>query len=391
MIKYKKSLVFIMAILLFAACSEDPTANNEEVDPEILSVRLDQQWDLSSSEIALIEVKVSDPQGPADLKNVVLKVKNISAETVFTDSLYDDGGLNGSNDLIAGDGVFRNVFLPVDVTLKEGDYTFVFEVMDKAGHAAENLEQPVTFLALAQASVTKIDAPSLLPSGSGPIIITAIAAIKDNAFGAVKMFMDLRQNNQSVLSKPIQMANDGNTANSGDLLAGDSVYTYKMDSTFAAGKQGTYTLRFYAQNNVGAKSDAIVQEIILENKVGKILLTTVPESITRPAEGFAQALITAKINDPQGLADIDSVYFNSSKPDGNPASGNPFVMVDNGLAFNIANPFVEAGDAVEEDGTFSLTILVDNNNSPGVYTFTFYLRDKAGNLSSAHIDSIEVK
>jgi Bacterial Ig-like domain len=387
-----KIIFTILTLILFAqSCSDEPTAPQEEVNPEIISVRIDEQWDLSSGEITLIEAKVSDPQGPADLKNVVLKVKNTSAETVFTDSLYDDGGLNGSNDLIAGDGVFRNVFLPIDITLKEGDYTFVFEVMDKAGHAAENLEQPVTFLALAQASVTKIDAPALLPSGSGPIIITATAAIKGNAFGAVKIFMDLRQNNQSVLSKPIRMANDGNTAGSGDLLAGDSLYTYKMDSTFAAGKQGTYTLRFYAQNNVGAKSDAIDQEIILENKVGKVLLTTVPESITRPATGFAQALITAKINDPQGLADIDSVYFNSGKPDGNPASGNPFVMVDNGLPFNIANPFVEAGDAVEEDGTFSLTILVDNTNLPGVYTFTFYLRDKAGNLSSAVIDSIEVK
>ncbi len=128
------------------------------------------------------------------------------------------------------------------------------------------------------------------------------------------------------------------------------------------------------------------------NSPGKILWVEVPDSMQIPPEGkFRKALVKAAVEDPDGLSDVDSVYFYSRKPDGTLANkGLPLLMVDNGKPFNINNPWVEAGDEKAGDGIYSLTILIDNSAPVGKFYFTFYMRDKAGHLSPSVIDSVEV-
>ncbi len=128
------------------------------------------------------------------------------------------------------------------------------------------------------------------------------------------------------------------------------------------------------------------------NEPGKILWVEVPDSIQVPPEGtFNKALVKAAVEDPDGLSDVDSVYFYSRKPDGTLANnGHPLPMVDNGQPFNISNPWVDAGDEKAQDGIYSLTIIIDNQAQVGRYYFTFYMRDKAGHLSESVVDSIEV-
>ncbi len=125
---------------------------------------------------------------------------------------------------------------------------------------------------------------------------------------------------------------------------------------------------------------------------GQIVKTEVPDSIAIPPAGyFNRALVKAWVEDPDGLSDVDSVYFFSQKPNGEYANGGkPFPLVDNGMPFNIQNPWEEAGDEKAGDGIYSLSILVPNDAQTGRYLFTFYMRDKAGNLSEAKVDSIEV-
>ena len=129
-----------------------------------------------------------------------------------------------------------------------------------------------------------------------------------------------------------------------------------------------------------------------KNVPGRILWVDVPDSIAIPPAGyFNKALVTAAVQDSNGLDDVDSVYFYSKKPDGTMANnGRPLVMVDNGKPFNISDPWEQAGDEQAGDGIFSLTILIDNSAQAGRYYFTFYMRDKGGNLSESVVDSIEV-
>lgn len=129
-----------------------------------------------------------------------------------------------------------------------------------------------------------------------------------------------------------------------------------------------------------------------ENFPGSITKTEVSDSIRLPQPGYLNAtLVKAWVEDPNGLKDVDSVYFYSQKPDGSMANGGyPLYMVDNGEPFSLANPWISAGDEEKGDGVYSLTILIEANNQIGIYKFTFYMKDESGELSEAVVDSIEV-
>jgi hypothetical protein len=79
-------------------------------------------------------------------------------------------------------------------------------------------------------------------------------------------------------------------------------------------------------------------------------------------------LLSVRAQDPQGPADIRIVYFNTTKPDGNPSSGNPFKMFDDGLH----------GDVTAGDGIYSLAIVISQSNALGAYRFDFFAEDKSG-------------
>ena len=68
-------------------------------------------------------------------------------------------------------------------------------------------------------------------------------------------------------------------------------------------------------------------------------------------------------------------------------------MVDNGLPFDDqGNVFIYTGDEFAGDGIYSLSILIfgDPETLLGKYIFSFYIRDKVGNLSNVVRDSIIV-
>lgn len=383
-----RNIIIALSILLLA-CSEEPTIPKSGSDPQIISLRMPDRWNLNSADSSLVEIKVIDPQGFADLDSAIMQVFNSSSQQIFKGELFDDGGLSGSADLIAGDGVFRNLFLGTDISDDSGDFLFTFNISDKLGNAAAEFTKSVQFSfneGPVLKSATLIDT---LKSGSGPLVLNAVVVDPDSPPGNISVFIDLLLD----LDDPDEMANDGNLAESGDVFANDSVYSLKIDSTFAAGKSGLYTMVFTAQDEFGVESNTIQNEIFIENKKGRLLEYSIPDNISRPSQSgvFTETLFTVKTSDPQGLKDIDIVYFNFTFPDGNPANNNPFIMVDNGRPFNISDPFNQAGDLVPDDGTYSITFLVNNQNQVGTYLFEFFMRDIAGNLAESILDSIEVK
>jgi hypothetical protein len=133
--------------------------------------------------------------------------------------------------------------------------------------------------------------------------------------------------------------------------------------------------------------------IFIGNTPPQIQNVVVPDTMNRPVTvgAYNRKLISAQVYDAQGLGDIDSVYFYSRKPDSTFANnGQPILLVDNGYPFNPNNPGVETGDQKAGDGIYSFSLLVTSDTLTGFYTFTFYVRDKAGNLSAALIRTLEI-
>ncbi len=172
----------------------------------------------------------------------------------------------------------------------------------------------------------------------------------------------------------------------GDDSAGDGIFSSQIIFTNTA-LPGIYVFTFQAEDKAGGLSENAVDSMRLHKEAeepdlgpARIVSTDLPDSLQIPGL-TAEALVKALVEDPDGLQDIESVYFYSRKPDGTMANGgNPIYMFDD----------ASSGDETANDGIYSTGILITNSSQSGRYVFTFYALDKVGHLSDAETDSIEV-
>jgi len=156
-----------------------------------------------------------------------------------------------------------------------------------------------------------------------------------------------------------------------DTVAGDSRYSAKFLPSNGEFQFGFYTFSAQAMDksdNISMQLDTLFWTVdgdkpILFNPVG-------PDSLEKGTTDTSFILINAY--DPGGLSDIDSVYFQVTRPD---QTVNPlhFYLHDDG----------EFGDAIQGDGVYTLGIQAPIPTSQsGDYTFIFYAFDIQGNLSN---------
>jgi hypothetical protein len=235
----------------------------------------------------------------------------------------------------------------------------------------------------------------LIPSGSSDIIFSITASDSDGTDDIIFAFFESEDLEKGYKKFEQYLYNDGDLTNHGDETAGDSVFSTKISSDFLSGKQGRYNLLFYIEDSFRERNaETAAHEVVIGNEPAEFLQINVPETMNIPTtEGdFNRELMTAEVSDPDGLADIDSVYFYSLKPDSTYAnSGLPILLVDNGLPFNIEDVTgSEVGDLVAGDGIYSFSILTFHDTVDGLYTFSFFMRDKAGNLTGPVSKTINI-
>jgi len=394
--KYGFTLSALSIVLVFSACREKLDVLNPGTDPEVIEAGLQAEWNLYNNEYQKIEARVNDPQGSTDIRRVSLTIRNPGGALVYSDSLFDDGRVLNPDDgdVLAGDGIFSNQFLPADVAADSGDYQFEIQAIDGDGHVSPLLTGNFHIGKYALPQVLQFSAPAILISGSEPQPVTVKVSSPAGLSGvaAVKLFLFLSGSETALLE--LDLYNDGNLSEHGDMQAGDSVFSVLIDSSFAAGRKGNYRLRSAGYNMAGEAGPSAEAEIELQNTAPFIITVNVPETINRPTNPgvYNRDALTALVRDEQSLTDIDQVYFYSRKPDGTYANnGQPFLLKDNGLVFDINNLTEAVGDEVAGDGEFTYSLLINNEAQTGWYRFEFFSRDKVGQISELVADSIEVK
>jgi len=390
--KLLKITFSILMISFLIGCSKDNNPVQVGSNPVIEKISIRQKWNVQSAAFNKIEVTVQDPQGFANLATVIFSVTLSGSSTpIFQDSLYDDGAYFNQNDgdVLAGDGVFSNKFSADNITPSKttGDYIFSFTAIDRDRNVSSPKVETVVFGINARPEILKVSAPDTFKSGVSGAVFAVTVSDSDGIDDITDVWF-----NSSGFGDQIHFFNDGDFANHGDEFAADSIYSVNLDSTFGAAKAGMYNIQYHIKDSFDETNLIIPSSpIYIENKTGKIISLSVPDTMHRPAANFHHRLLTAKVTDPQGLADIDSVYFFSLRPDTVLANkGNPILLVDNGLPFNIFNPAVEVGDQDEGDGIYSFSLIAFDTTKTGTYKFSFYMRDKAGNLTEVKKDSVTI-
>jgi hypothetical protein len=111
---------------------------------------------------------------------------------------------------------------------------------------------------------------------------------------------------------------------------------------------------------------------VIEVRYAPVLYNLVaPDSVERGSSDIYYMFVS--VFDPDGLSDVDSVYYQVTKPDGS-TNGKTYKLRDD----------AQFGDSVANDGRFTLGILTwgDTTSQLGNYIFKFSARDKDGNVSN---------
>lgn len=385
-------LLVVLSLVFIIACEEESNPAKVGTDPVIEEITLRDKWNSASTLLNKVEVKVTDPQGFANITGVLLEVINSSnSQVIFSDSLFDDGAYHHSEDgdVIAGDGVFSNRFSSVQILsgAGDGDYIFSLQAFDKESHQSAAEQQSALFGPNARPEIINVILPDTLMSGTSGQVFEISVTDADGLEDIYRVYFESQKDGSSTQIYEMDLFNDGNLNDHGDLFANDSIFSIKLDSTFAAGKQGPYIFHYYVEDSFNELNQTdVTSNIEIENLVGSILQTSVPDSIAKPVTpgNTVPFELNAQVTDPQGLADIDSVYFLSEKPDGTFAgNGFRFQLLDDGNQS-------QSGDDIASDGEYSIVIEIASSNDPGTYVFHFYMRDLVGQLTNVVLDSIVV-
>jgi hypothetical protein len=151
-------------------------------------------------------------------------------------------------------------------------------------------------------------------------------------------------------------------------------------------ESGIYYTTIYGfdQNNV--QSNLILTELLVEkNNSPPILFNLIAPDTLTVIDVTQQFRLSVAVSDSDGISDVIKVFFNSTKPDGNPANGNPFYMYDDG------NTEGTSGDEKANDGVYSLIIQMPSSTIKGKYRFEFQAIDRSNANSNILTHYLVVK
>jgi hypothetical protein len=350
-------------------------------NPQIILIQAPAQaYQFPATRLA-IHVRADDPQGTSTLAGVDLTLRKLNTATTVTKFAMRDDGSSG--DILAGDGQY---FWPVDTALvrsQTGNFVLEAIAKDQDGLASEAKLDTITILAGRENL-----APRLL-SFAIPKTITGDSAYAP-VFRATASDIDGLASLRFVrvefyppsFPKPTLVDSLFDDGQNNDGAARDGVFARAIPTSKLCG-EGAFSIVLRAIDATNAESPALV-DLMNVRRRGVNLPPIVsnlnaPTSISRNRTPNTY-LLSLQVGDPNCIADLRRVFFNTFLPNGNPSSGNPFVMRDDG----------REGDGVAGDSRYSLTIQITPQNAAGVYRFEFQAEDKKGALSNKITQNITV-
>lgn len=274
-------------------------------------------------------------------------------------------------DLVRGDGRFIDWLWLDDVQNTAGSYRLVFAAQDADGNDLDTLSAPLTVFEGKQNTAPRMFTLEGLPDSTQAGDVLNLVATVFDAQGKADL--------DSVWA---------------DVFAPYSVAVHEHwqmnfqpgpDSLFTAdwmvpSEAGPWTLRFKARDKGGLESRPWVRMVQVTVLDGPPVIEEVmaPDTVSRNAG--QPILLAVRVSDPAGLADIQSVVFSTTKPDGTASSGNPFALFDDGTQ----------GDVTAGDGVYSLAISISPANVLGDYQFEFVAQDRAGNVGTPVVHTLTV-
>jgi hypothetical protein len=300
-------------------------------------------------------------------------------------TLLDDGT---SEDVRAGDGIFTAA-LSSDLVEVAADYFVRLQAEDQAG----NKSNPAVAIIRGRPRldsapvIGEIEAPAIVNANAIPEVVIRAQATDPDGLADIdtvtlRIFLPDGQEDQG---SPRLMLDDGNPANSGDLVEGDGTFSNILPVANVGAEPIDLRLVFRAKDVSGFLSPAI-EHLLKVVRAGILDDAPVISKLYAPNEVQVDPardrliFMAVDVQDPQGQADIETVWFRSFLPSGQEAQNSPTLLFDDGM-------MDVSGDELAGDGTFSVIIRLPPGTPPGNFRFVFEAFDQSG-LSSSQIEHI---
>lgn len=147
--------------------------------------------------------------------------------------------------------------------------------------------------------------------------------------------------------------------------------------------KGKYLIEYYVEDNIHQSPDNIskvgVHTFVYDN--AQINYPPVLSNLSIPSEALWNVpfKFSIKVTEPNGLSDIESVYYELYRPDGtkmvNTDGISLFPLFDDGKTAN-------NGDEKANDGTYTVYLVFPQNQPTGTWRFEFTAKDRSGELSN---------
>ncbi len=356
----KKKLVWwLLALALFACTDEDVGVN---IAPERNAGFSVSPYPVITINANKEVVLVVTPEGPADYVKISGYFSSSPEQTVWEKTLRDT---LSSMDLIPGDGVFRVVVPSTDFT-PGGGFALKTRAYLSGKMFWEDSLGGMEIISGNEPVITSLQVSDSLTHDESTWDWRITASDAD---GGDSLFVEI----EIVLSGgalPLgRWKYDEQQGNDPFYLTGS------FDNATRAGITGLTEFRFRVTDLAGLE-DTVTTQIWVENRAPSILEINFPDTLIADDE-VSSSLYLVHVDDPETLADIDSVVLMIYRPDGSGVSSNPYTdFHDDG----------KDEDLVAGDGWYFIRLGDPSSTSPtGEWTFRVYVTDKAGN-KSAEID-----
>ncbi len=394
-IKKYSLLIALFSIMLVFGCDESDDVNpitvNEPTDVLLKEYSIPNFWVLGSNIFRELKVELDLTQDVQD----AIQDGVMDQPVVYVGFLLESDPENAVYIQLFDDGGSENPNLPEYQNSRSGDTAsrdFKYQTLINAHFADDESNYDVKFYAGWFENPADVDpltnetvpaAYSLdVEINSPPVItITSFPDTLHSGFQPEVWTLDIVDadivGGDKVVDVTMTIFSDSLESPRVKVFTKDSgnTWKYSADSTFSWGlATGDYRFQFDAMDLFDQKADSVDHEIYLINTTPLLIDPEFPDTVYKPQnageDNFYYFRVTAL--DQQGLGDIDSVYYNFNYPNGDPGLLN-LEFFDLGLN----------GDETAYDGRFVYELKFTSTGTSvlGTYTFSFFARDKAGNLS----------
>ncbi len=179
-------------------------------------------------------------------------------------------------------------------------------------------------------------------------------------------------------------AGNGTTPIASVVLTATNATTYHAPCNVAIhrGDVGDYRVEVTGVDGDGRATNRAISKftVVYGTKPPVLAELFAPDTVALDPVDKKLLILAVRVVDSSGLADIRRVFFNSFLPNNAPASGNPFLMYDDGTH----------GDATANDGIFTLLVELPPTTQKGRYRFEFQAVDYSNLTSNVLIHHIIV-